>query len=964
MMKDIKYSGYSAVPSDYECQDGELAQSVNLINENGSLNSILPPKVKLNLAFGDDFRVVFVHKPNASTVHYIVYFKTESRLGWITEDTPMVNLFDGNFDFKHANAVGNTLILFCESQTLYYLWKDNKTYLSLGDHVPNIELSFGLVGHPRLFSMVDDDASTFTITFDSIKDEDIHSTFTEANKTTITSQVMAKLNRFIANETVNKGRFCFPFFVRYALRMYDGTLIGHSAPILMNPQTKPAPVVMWNRLKGKKDKYTSAELDIMMVAATLDYKVVDVDGASSIETGVSLIEKWSDIIKSIDVFISKPIYTYDQEGEITSFYDSDNFDTKFIGRLYSDEILDKDSAAQEDCILGPVSDEYFLEYYAEWDYSYIYAMYFNQERKYPSETLHLPEFSDDKNTESLRSCSTFYKLCSFDVNEVCQNYRDNVRTDIKVDDEYLQSLVAREVMTDDYLTHDEIQADYSFAYNNRMNLAGVRRKLFKGFSLQCMFAYVNRIIIYNFDSSNNNQLNINAASGATDSHNPITVYIKENGTDYTVQSLSPYESFVSPMAPREFTFIKYTDGKEVVYSYSGRYKYHACCYFFYPNNNAYKICITNGSEKMYIDLTAHDFLNGAYALLDYDTTREDNSSSFTPPTGAADDNIVSVPSKLYTSEVNNPFFYPVTGINTIGTGTLLGICSAAKALSQGQFGQFPLYAFSDEGVWALEVSSTGGYTAKQPITRDVVLGTGASITQIDSAVLFATDRGIMLISGSQSQCISDTIDNITEQSIMHLNGSKQLLSFAGLSDQETTIVPFKTFITDCRMTYDYVNQRIIVFNEAYPYAYVFSLKSKLWGMMQSSITSTVNSYPEALAMDKAGNLVDFSSSDVTENKGFLLTRPVKLETPDVLKTIDTIIQRGNFVKGHVQSALYGSRDLVNWHLVWSSKDHYLRGFRGTPYKYFRIACVTSLAKGESIYGASIQFNPRQTNQLR
>lgn len=166
------------------------------------------------------------------------------------------------------------------------------------------------------------------------------------------------------------------------------------------------------------------------------------------------------------------------------------------------------------------------------------------------------------------------------------------------------------------------------------------------------------------------------------------------------------------------------------------------------------------------------------------------------------------------------------------------------------------------------------------------------------------------------------------------------------------------------MTYDYVNQRIIVFNEAYTYAYVFSLKSKLWGMMQSSITSTVNSYPEALAMDKAGNLIDLSSSDAEQNNGFFLTRPVKLETPDVLKTIDTIIQRGNFVKGHVQSALYGSRDLVNWHLVWSSKDHYLRGFRGTPYKYFRIACVTSLAKGESIYGASIQFNPRQTNQLR
>ena len=87
----------------------------------------------------------------------------------------------------------------------------------------------------------------------------------------------------------------------------------------------------------------------------------------------------------------------------------------------------------------------------------------------------------------------------------------------------------------------------------------------------------------------------------------------------------------------------------------------------------------------------------------------------------------------------------------------MGISTAAKALSQGQFGQFPLYAFTDEGVWALEVNSSGGYSAKQPITRDVCISSD-SITQIDTAVLFATDRGIMEISGSQTQCLTDIIN--------------------------------------------------------------------------------------------------------------------------------------------------------------------------------------------------------------
>lgn len=166
------------------------------------------------------------------------------------------------------------------------------------------------------------------------------------------------------------------------------------------------------------------------------------------------------------------------------------------------------------------------------------------------------------------------------------------------------------------------------------------------------------------------------------------------------------------------------------------------------------------------------------------------------------------------------------------------------------------------------------------------------------------------------------------------------------------------------MVYDYVNQHIIVFNPAYAYAYVYSMKTKLWGMMESSIASTVNSYPEALAMDNAGNLVDFSSSDAAYVNGLIVTRPIKLEAPDVLKTVDTIIQRGVFILGHVQQILQGSRDCISWFNVFSSQDQYLRGFRGTPYKYFRLVLCVNLSTDESLYGCSVQYTPRLTDRPR
>lgn len=166
------------------------------------------------------------------------------------------------------------------------------------------------------------------------------------------------------------------------------------------------------------------------------------------------------------------------------------------------------------------------------------------------------------------------------------------------------------------------------------------------------------------------------------------------------------------------------------------------------------------------------------------------------------------------------------------------------------------------------------------------------------------------------------------------------------------------------MVYDYPHQRIIVFNKDYRYAYVLSLKSNLWGIIHSTLSYGINSYPEALAVNSNGGMVNFSLKDNCSLPGLLVTRPLKLDAKDVLKTIDTVIQRGNFRKGHVQSVLYGSRDILHWHLVWSSTNHYLRGFRGTPYKYFRIALLCNFAPDESISGASIQFTPRLTNQLR
>ena len=1035
MNNEIQYSGFSAVPSDYECPDGALAAAVNLVPEDGALQPILPPKVKLKLP--GNCTVAFIHK-TSYYCHYIIKQTTTVQsenvytLYWIDSTATEVPLDEyGNIQeqykidvyerpITHLNAVGNTLLVFTDEAINYVLWKNN-SYNVLGDHLPDISISFGLIGHPRLWSATkededDEDAKMrgrFSIYFNSIGRDDIHETWSDENKTKITSQVMAKLNKFIAEQTVNKGRFCFPFFVRWAYRLYDGSHTMQSAPILMTPSTTPAPVVLWPDPENNSS-YSAAELDIMMVAADIDYEIMS-------DSEFSKLSKWEDIITAIDIYISKPIYTYDQSDEFTSFADDDNWDCVFTGRLYNGE---KDKGEPdtklaeeitEDRMLAPMTSTDFMTEYSEYDYGEIYAMYFSQKRYVPNYTLHAPEFSSEKRDENIENTMNFYKLATLEFSEL---KAEGKRTVIPVEDDYLQSLTARETLDDDYLHHDRLIAASSYGYNNRLNLSGVKRELFNGFYSNALFPFCS--CLHNFELTSYGEKYINVKitpmnSGAyseAQGHISMSVYVRENGDTYKVQNTAPgfvplmrcftypetfskqrklyYHllppSFTSDSAVLKTTAYKFRDTEhsnkatktEAWYSFSSSEKKERQvvtedCYMpnswgswiFYPNANAYKVEIKDSTFAQYnyvAELKAHDFLNGAYAFLGFASERKGSYDSPSAPTQSTP--IVSVPNKVYTSEVNNPFYFPLLGINTVGSGEILGMCSANKALSQGQFGQFPLYAFTTEGVWALEVATDGSYSARQPITRDVCIN-AQGITQLDSAVLFPTDRGLMIISGSETTCISNDLNSQHPFDLTTLPKFSKLHSLIGHTDSTCfPTLPFTDFLKKSQAVYDYTHQHIIVYAPRVTYAYVYSLKSKQWGMMFSDIASHLNSYPDTLVVDSNGYIRDFAASDDTSAKCLFVTRPLKFGAANNLKTISSAVQRGLFRKGHVGTALYGSRDLFSWYLVWSSQDHFLQGFSGTPYKYFRLAGVATLDDKENIFGASIEFNLRQTNKPR
>ena len=943
MIKEIKYSEITTVPPDNTCSDGDAALLLNLIPEDGALKPVMPPKEVM--ALQDKMHITYIHK-TTSFRHYIIHDVANKKLVWTSDGNTFTDLYTlGEIHLHQVNAIGNTLMALTEGGTHYFLW-DNATpgYKYLGTHLPELPITFGLKGE-----VVKTEEFNVDLSERENVGENNKVTFGESNTKKVTNEVLAKVNKFIAEESVAKGRFIFPFFVRYAFRLYDGSLTMHSAPILMQCSTKVAPEVLLSKLTIKKgDGLDNFNCFVTAALCKLDYQV-------SSRSALKELENWKDIVKSVDIFISKPIYTYDQNGKCT-------------GR----ELIDCSNANKVHCLLtnGAKGIEYTTErignnyaritekhtdtrvdfskyqYYQEHNIYHLYAMAYPKtdreggEMKINSCRVILPRIKDDKLHEEIKSVAHFYFLNSIRLKDLLE-VKTTERTELRVKEDYLQSLIAREVMSDDYDSHDSLCARYSFNYNARVNICGIKKRLFKGFSTTSMIQYCNGYMP--FTDNDNDRKHLFYAIAAT----RAWVHINRNGKE-----------FVLPCPIGEMS------------AFDNTY------FLYYPNTDAYKIIVDTrgygGWEKRYeFPLEKHNFLNGAFFFSDFETMDKYIVNKNPLQEGTflrieeltSKDEIIDLPNKIYTSEVNNPFFFPLSGINTIGTGEIKGICSAVKALSEGQFGQFPLYAFTDEGVWALEVSNTGTYIARQPITRDICID-AKSLTQIDSAVLFATERGIMLLQGSQAICISDVLNGDNIVPLTALPKIDKILSHIELEEGTLKILPFMEFVKDCRMIYNYEHQRIIVYNKKCKYAYVWSLKSKMWGMIHSKIADNVNSYPDALAVLTDGSLVNFSDVGDKINKNLLISRPIKLDYYDIHKSVDAIIQRGVFRRGHVKSILYASNDLFNWVPVWSSVDHYMRGFRGTPYKYLRIILLTELSKDEGITSCLVQFTPRLNNQPR
>lgn len=949
MQQSIRFKGLSLTPDEMAVENGALSLCGNLELHDGALRPAiiagtpLPNKIK---TFDEgDTKLLYIHE-SGSYKHFIgMYLSGNSPvIRWYNSDgesKKSIVVFDAGVTIRSITSVGNTLIIITSAGTYFAIFqKDNDPegdYEFLGEKPPFLELSFTLdswdqaldyelggitaetsnKGFREAFQQTNLTCGEAFIKVSSttFKGGDKCVEIKADKQSEITDSIYALIHR-TNNLIARNGLFYANFMIRYCYRMFDGSMIMHSAPLFM-PTQVPNSYLLYclnTFFPTSGITYAEAAKDTHHIIEKVEGSIgfddtvdnvyyVDADNQKfsfsiskitfmyypralklfySLAGNIEQLKKWNDVIKSVDIFITPPITNIDTDEKINSL------------EIYPPSYYQINR--------GPVLEQWVRDNGAN---SFI-------------TTVRFPTISQDAYNNKLRNTSAFYKVASLPVSELQEKSYEY----LPIDKTAVYNISLQEQMKDDYKTHNLLTANGGYVYNHRLNLFGITEKLFSGFSRRTMFPSV-VTLYYKKDIRTITKI--------------VTVLNTTSGKKYVEKTRNIEEKSL-----QEYMIINLPK--------------------FYPDPRAEKMVIftvdSNQTEIIYsFPLKECEELNGAMHMGDF----EDNPNSYIISSFPyMVDDTVELPNKIYTSEADNAFYFPVNAINTVGIGTIQGIAATTRALSQGQFGQYPLMAFSTDGIWAMDVSAQGTYSSIHPISRDVC-SNPLSITQLDQSVFFVTNRSANRVAESQIASMSDVLDGPFFNIVSHMGKFFNYFLDASSDSEETKLIKSQMrqlidfsespidFFQRCQVIYDYKNSRIFCLDvsnntksaSADTVALCYSIRDQAWStLLIKNVLTALNSYPHPYIQFRDGTVIcldkGYDYSDDTQYHGIIVTRTLKFDEDGVPDSITGYLHSLTTDSVPIMW-LYGSHDNQNWHYLGRCGDMKSSYMVSKSYRYFRIA---------------------------
>ena len=606
--------------------------------------------------------------------------------------------------------------------------------------------------------------------------------------------------------------------LRYAYRLYDGSLVKHSAPLLICGPTNLLDMKATTYVFSGNNPVADSRVKVESYKMQLNW--ID----------LSSLAEWSDIIKSIDFFLSDEI-------GVTS---SENISISIV----------KDSQIQWQRVIEEIK----------------------------------------KSTiKAIKDSSSFYLIHSHNIIPGSNN---SILFPSTPDDALiLKNLLFKEVMTDDNFTHHKLGAGKSYVYNGRLNIADIKTTLFKGFSYN----------MFKWNSKYNGEDRVDYISALDAFKFRFEIELRIDGSIKKVFS-DTYETFSSPIYALFINpYLSYPDPRATKIRIWTNYKYDG---------------VYHDWTYQELKLTQHDFLNISY-FLNETLLPTISVSSTTGTIGAQTPIFISEPNKLKVSSLNNPFNFPSINTYTIGNGRILGLMSNAMRTSDGQFGQYPMMAFTNERIYALNIG-TGEvvYSNITPISNTTP--TLDTLCQTPFGIVFVSNRGLYAINGQEVNFLSSQIEQeplpLSFNEMMNgvSTGITTLTNGTIHNFNQASFIEYTKGITN--IVFNPLENELIICNSNFEYNYVYNVDSQMYYQSTEVIDVVVgNTYPNLFVTQNGSTssiLKDYYLSEPNSqvNASFI-TRPITF-TGQILdiKRLDRMILRAKMDNATKMSAIVHASD--------------------------------------------------------
>ena len=917
--KTLSFSkGMTNIPSDTICEDGELLESDGIIYKDGSMVPIQKP-VDITGGVPLEGKLVYVHKL-ADYRNLITYIEDKEQL------VCYVNFKNGETEKREENkqtidldaklldvkSVGNTLVC-ATDKGLHYMLCKGHSYSDLGTELPkpkvefytdgttdnwqkeqddlkkdsfvcNIESFVELVNRYAFYHRSGDDLhKLYDTDYDQNKysfpgDLFFHHSVKQDKETDFKNAVVGHVSQMI-NWVKDKNKFAFPFFVRFALKMFDGSYTRISNPIICYPSTSRNCKFVETGKSSRgyyEEGYDTKKYMYHIGYSGLFFKAI-----------IDNKDNWSDIVKELVVFATDDVMPFElnEDWKFKDPMETDNTIFYNGGGSYHESVVSFRDSTYTGGGYHPAASEWLMPVYK----------------------------TNEKIIKELLEKTQFYKLFSldFDSKYIDGEWHDSSErsegvSDINIIDNGVVSTLTEQeqLKVDDYYGWAKLVPSKLFTYNNRLNTVGTARYPFEGFNffadckegVKIEYEYYTHIV-----------------------NQQIDTWVKSDTSDN-----------VDPMI------------------FTG--------WLFYPDPYAKEMIIMVKGEKKgwHVNLHTHKMLNGAYSFANLPAP--DNGikiSDMDIPTVSGD--FEDLNSQIFTSVVNNPFVFEASGDNTVGTGKILGIVANTEAVSQGQFGQYPLLVFTSEGIYGMSVNSEGLYSATYPISREVCLE-NSPLVPTDRLIFFASKKGLMAASGGSVACVSEQLRGRQADPMQYYRLEEGPISLNRVAD-----LSIAKFLVDSFVAYDYRDSLLRIFAKDKSYQYIYNMVDHTFAVDNSGIIAqaVVNDYPDNLIQDEDGNVYSLTDKpDINEDEnlysGTIITRPMKLGSSMILKSLREIRNIRKTTQGKLTLKVLANNNAgQNW--------CQLTSLLGKPWAYFTFEyTLTDFKASDSFQGSVVVVQNRRS----